>query len=217
MYQLRIWGYRHMGARQRSPLELYKGLNPMEARIYMTALRVGNGASIALKTSNKVSAGALGVAFLNAVTLGETLTQFILAWTGLETSLGAIARIAFFQRQTPVEDDGVAVRPISNPPQGGVPTARGPGSGSIRFENVWATYNLTAISAEGASDQPPYSNTGWSLRGVSLDIRLGERIAVYGQYPHWNHLCQRHRSHWLVRRGAAQELPRHLTGQAGEL
>lgn len=64
------------------------------------------GASIALKSANKASPGAVGVAFLNAVTLGETLTQFIVSWTGLETSLGAIARITLFERQTPAEEDG---------------------------------------------------------------------------------------------------------------
>lgn len=151
-------------------------LNLIVAGIVVAVL----GASVALKMSNKVSAGAVGVAFLNAVTLGETLTQFIIAWTGLETSLGAIARIALFQRQTPVEDDVTAVSPTSNPPQG-VPTARDPGGGSIRFENVWATYSSNTTSTAEASMETSVSKSGWSLRGVSLDIKPGERIAVCGQ------------------------------------
>ncbi|KAK7747380.1 hypothetical protein SLS53_001634 [Cytospora paraplurivora] len=137
------------------------------------------GASVALKTSNKVSAGAVGVAFLNAVTLGETLTQFIVAYTGLETSLGAIARIALFQLQTPVEEDNVAMSPTTETHQE-VLTARGPGGGAIRFENVWATYDSSATSTAGISMNSQASNIKWSLRGVSLDIKPGERIAVCG-------------------------------------
>ncbi|KAK3349094.1 canalicular multispecific organic anion transporter 1 [Lasiosphaeria hispida] len=143
------------------------------------------GASIALKDSSKVSAGAVGVAFLNAVTLGETLTQFIVAWTGLETSLGAIARIALFQRQTPAEEDSVTVSriPTVTPPQEVVPTARGPGGGgAIRFENVWATYyNSNAISTAEVSMKTPGPDREWSLRGISLDIKPGERIAICGR------------------------------------
>ncbi|KAK0724137.1 P-loop containing nucleoside triphosphate hydrolase protein [Lasiosphaeris hirsuta] len=125
------------------------------------------GASIGLKASGAVSAGAVGVAFLNAVTLGETLTQFIMAWTGLETSLGAIARIALFRRQTPAEEED------AGPPEA-APTARGR-DGAVRFENVWATYS------RGPGAGAPGPDGEWSLRGVSLDIRPGERIAVCGR------------------------------------
>ncbi|POS71828.1 canalicular multispecific organic anion transporter 1 [Diaporthe helianthi] len=126
------------------------------------------GASVALKISSTVSAGAMGVAFLNAVTLGETLTQLILAWTGLETSLGAIARIALLERHTPVEDSAVL--------QGGPPGGGGAsGRGAIRIENVWATY-----SADACVDNPD-PGVKWSLRGVNLDIQPGERIALCGR------------------------------------
>lgn len=125
------------------------------------------GASVALKMSKTVSAGAMGVAFLNAVTLGETLTQLIIAWTGLETSLGAIARIALLQRQTPVEDSAVL---HACPPRRGAG-----GRGAIRFENVWATYSADA------GVETPGTKPEWSLRGVSLDIQPGERIALCGK------------------------------------
>lgn len=135
------------------------------------------GACIALKTSNKVSAGVAGVAFLNAVTLGETLTQFTLAWTGLETSLGAIARIALFQRQTPTEEDMMAINPRSEPPQ----REGGLHGGSIRFENVWATYNSDAVSTSDKTTTNPGAKSEWSLWGISLDIKRGERLAVCGK------------------------------------
>lgn len=125
------------------------------------------GASVALKMSKTVSAGAMGVAFLNAVTLGETLTQLIIAWTGLETSLGAIARIALLQRQTPVEDSAVL--------HAGPPGRGAGGRGAIRFENVWATYSAHS------GVETPGTKPEWSLRGVTLDIQPGERIALCGR------------------------------------
>jgi ABC-type multidrug transport system fused ATPase/permease subunit len=145
------------------------------------------GASIALKSSGRVSPGAVGVAFLNAVTLGETLAQLIIAWTGLETSLGAIARIALFQRQTPAEEEEDSVRGVSRDPGGC--------GGAICFENVWATYNppsseipttTTAAEKEETSMTPPGLGHGgpdreWSLRGITLSINPGERIAICGR------------------------------------
>lgn len=125
------------------------------------------GASVALKMSKTVSAGAMGVAFLNAVTLGETLAQLVIAWTGLETSLGAIARIELLQRQTPVEDSAV-LHP-------GPPGRGAGGRGAIRFENVWATYGADA------GVETPGLKAEWSLRGVSLNIQPGERIALCGR------------------------------------
>lgn len=134
------------------------------------------GASIALKRSGKISPGAVGVAFLNAVTLGETLTQFIIAWTGLETSLGAIARIAMFERHTPVEEDGASASLTCD-----TPTGYSPGGSAIRFENVWATYNHTIESTTEERIKDSDSSPGWSLRGVTVDIKPGERIAVCGK------------------------------------
>ncbi|KAB5547143.1 canalicular multispecific organic anion transporter 1 [Coniochaeta sp. 2T2.1] len=122
------------------------------------------GASIALKRSHKVSLGAVGVAFLNAVTLGEVMTYFIVAWTGLETSMGAIARIALFQRQTQAEEHSASTQALT-----------GPGAGAVRFENVWATYDATTTSTSDSKD------TRWSLRGVTLNINPGERVAICGK------------------------------------
>lgn len=49
------------------------------------------------------SSGALGVSLLNIVTFSQDLTFLIRTWTDLETSLGAIARIKEFERETPSE------------------------------------------------------------------------------------------------------------------
>ncbi|CAK7208856.1 hypothetical protein SCUCBS95973_000253 [Sporothrix curviconia] len=149
------------------------------------------GTSVALKQGNlkaKISPGAVGVAFLNAVTFGETITHFITAWTGLETSLGAIARISLFQRQTPIEQDlpglGNGVRQIAP----ASPTFQNPAIGAVRFENVWATYDdaeagdvvdPSVIAGDGSAGQRPQHH--WSLRGITLDVKPGERIAICGK------------------------------------
>lgn len=123
------------------------------------------GAAVALKQSHKVSPSAIGIAFQNATTLGETLTNFIVSWTGLETSLGAIARIAHFEKEMPVETVKYRSRQ-STPPE----RQEGHGGGAVRVENVWATYQ-----------DPESESVTWSLRGISLDIKHGERVAVCGK------------------------------------
>ncbi|KAF7880654.1 uncharacterized protein EAF02_007500 [Botrytis sinoallii] len=60
---------------------------------------------VAIGLRHKTSAGGIGVAFLNLVSLGESLTQTIQSWTALETSLGAITRIEAFEQETPVEPE----------------------------------------------------------------------------------------------------------------
>ena len=147
------------------------------------------GTSVALKEGNlkaKITPGAVGVAFLNAVTFGETITQFITAWTGLETSLGAIARISLFQRQTPVE--GELPQHGENRVGQTAPAPQSPAYGTVRFENVWATYDdVDAGDVAGASmaarDANPeqQSQHHWSLQGITLDIKPGERIAICGK------------------------------------
>ncbi|KAI0433473.1 putative ATP-binding cassette transporter [Xylaria sp. FL1042] len=105
--------------------------------------------------------GAIGVAFLNLVTLGTGLTNFISSWTSLETSLGAIARIEAFERDTPAEPK------VSNPVE---ISADWPERGDLKFENLHASYT-TADSGD----------TAWGLRDISLHVKAGERIAVCGR------------------------------------
>jgi ABC-type multidrug transport system fused ATPase/permease subunit len=117
-------------------------------------------AGIAVGFKEKVGAAAVGLAFLNASTLSETLTNFIISWTSLETSLGAIARISQFERDTPPETERA--------PAGSVPD-KWPQQGRIKFDNVWATYE------EDTEDR------SWSLRGLNFEILPGERVALCGQ------------------------------------
>ncbi|KAK1969081.1 canalicular multispecific organic anion transporter 1 [Colletotrichum sublineola] len=117
-------------------------------------------AGVAIGLRDKIAAGAVGVVFLNTTTLGETLTNFIISWTSLETSLGAISRVNAFERDTPSENQ--------NQSNADVPD-QWPGSGQVKFENVWATYD----NGDSASN--------WRLSGVTLTVQPGERIAVCGR------------------------------------
>ena len=115
---------------------------------------------LAVGIRGKTSASAIGVAFLNMTTLGETLTTFIASWTSLETSLGAIARIQAFEKDTPVEPE---VRsPVQLPPSW-------PASGNVQIDNLWTSYNSNA------------RDPVWSLRGINLNVHAGEKIAICGR------------------------------------
>lgn len=125
-------------------------------------------AGVSVSLHSKIVAGAVGVAFLNATTVGGMLTSFIISWTSLETSLGAIARVAAFERETPVEKG-----PINGSGQGDdanvdVPAAW-PQRGDVHLSNVWASY--------AADTEDPK----WNLRGVTLRVEPGTRLAVCGR------------------------------------
>ena len=115
---------------------------------------------VAVGTRNSVTTSAIGVAFLSMVNLGDMLSNLIMSWTSLETSLGAIARIRSFERDTPTEKE--VVSPINVAP-------KWPGTGPLTFENVHATYN-------SAAEKPT-----WALENIFLHINSGEKIAVCGR------------------------------------
>jgi ATP-binding cassette, subfamily C (CFTR/MRP), member 1 len=92
--------------------------------------------SLALLLGHRASGGALGLAMTNLLNYSTNLSYLISAWTELETSIGAIARVRTFERTTePEEDDNLK---DSIPPQGWI------GRGDIRFENVTASYRCVS-------------------------------------------------------------------------
>lgn len=117
-------------------------------------------AGVALGIRDKTSLGAIGVAFLNLTTLGQTMTNLLTSWTSLEVSLGAIARIEAFKKLTPQETTVTysAVVPLSWPE-----------SGEIIFEDVGSSYTSVA------------TNPSWSVDGINLTIRPGEKVAICGR------------------------------------
>lgn len=90
--------------------------------------------------------------------LASLITYLVLGWTGLETSLSAIARILHFSTETPMEEDDT--RQAIHTPQDW------PSQGTISYKNLTASYN-------------PMSDP--VLRDVSLEIQSGEHIAICGR------------------------------------
>lgn len=74
-----------------------------------------------------------GLAILSLFLFGIEVTLFIEKWTAIETSLGAIARLRSFTRDTPAESDNTVVATVA-PPQ------YWPQNGHIAMSNMSATY-----------------------------------------------------------------------------
>jgi ABC-type multidrug transport system fused ATPase/permease subunit len=87
------------------------------------------GLAIALRSS--VSPGLVGLAIIQVTTLSEVMSDLIVQWTEMETSLGAVTRICRFIEETPRENytDGMTVLSNEWPP-----------NGSIAIDNVSASY-----------------------------------------------------------------------------
>jgi len=134
-----------------------------------------------------VTVGAIGVALTNATSLGQTLTNFIISWTTLETTLGAVARISLFKRNTRLEpkpDVDTPTDPPRSPPhddsEGEVVVW--PDRGTIQLTNVWASYATTDDTPNtlGDGESPGLKNGTWSLRGVSASFNAGSKVAICG-------------------------------------
>ncbi|KAI0109485.1 putative ATP-binding cassette transporter [Nemania sp. FL0031] len=133
---------------------------------------------VAVATRHQTSGGAIGVAFLNLVTLGTGLTNLISSWTSLETSLGAIARIEAFERDTPAEPE------VSSPVE---VSAHWPERGELIFENLYVSYGASASAStqtqttkDGDRDRDEGAAT-WGLEDINLHIKPGERVAICGR------------------------------------
>lgn len=88
------------------------------------------GLAIALRT--KLSAGLIGLAVVQITTLAKGMSDLVMQWTELETSLGAVSRTYKFTHETPREDDSDE-RVFLLPDEW-------PSCGSIMFQYVGATY-----------------------------------------------------------------------------
>jgi ABC-type multidrug transport system fused ATPase/permease subunit len=117
----------------------------------------------------RVALGAIGVALTNATSVGETLTNFIVSWTSLETALGAVARIVSFKRDTQLElasSDALDQVP-ENWPQ----------PGTIEFVNVWASYKTSDDAGLPGGDT---AEPVWGLKGASVTFNAGSKVAICG-------------------------------------
>ncbi|EGX92389.1 ABC multidrug transporter, putative [Cordyceps militaris CM01] len=101
---------------------------------------------------------ALGLAFLNLILLAQTLEHLILAWTSLETSIGALARLRNFMNETPQEPSDRHLQVPEN----------WPSLGHIELQNVSADY-------WDDNRRPPV------LQNLSLSIDGGQRVGLVGR------------------------------------
>lgn len=86
---------------------------------------------LAVLLPETTSGSAIGLALVNVINFNFTLSMVIMVWTQLETSLGAIARLKWFNEFTPNENKAEEKE---------VPGADWPSQGRIELENVVAAY-----------------------------------------------------------------------------
>ena len=77
------------------------------------------------------SDSAIGLALLNLISFSTTASYFLQTWVHLETSLGGLARIQSFCKDTPVEKDSINAEPLPE---------NWPSTGMIDFNCVTAKY-----------------------------------------------------------------------------
>ncbi|KAL7790898.1 P-loop containing nucleoside triphosphate hydrolase protein [Trichoderma ceciliae] len=105
----------------------------------------------------KLNPSLLGVALVNMMNLGLNLKGIILAWSQLETSLGAVTRIKTFEETTPSE---------LLPEENYAPPEEWPAQGSLEFVNLSVQYDATANPV---------------LQNISLVIHPGEKLGLVGR------------------------------------
>ncbi|KAH7350682.1 P-loop containing nucleoside triphosphate hydrolase protein [Rhexocercosporidium sp. MPI-PUGE-AT-0058] len=112
---------------------------------------------VALATSltSTTTGGRLGVSLSSIVNFNFSLGMFMMFWTQMETSLGAIARLKSFERETVSEHKEEETF---------VPGQDWPTSGSIEFRNVSASYRTTP-----------------ALRDVTFTIKGGQKVGICGR------------------------------------
>ncbi|THC98398.1 hypothetical protein EYZ11_002117 [Aspergillus tanneri] len=114
--------------------------------------------AIAVRMKGQVDAGSLGIALVNIVQFSISIKTLLSNWTQLEISIGAVARIRSFAKDT-VSADEPEHSHCDLPPIW-------PQRGHIEFQNVTARY-------EGSSNPV--------IKNLNLVIRNEEKIALCGR------------------------------------
>lgn len=93
---------------------------------------------VALATSltSTTTGGRLGVSLSSVVNFNFSLGMFMMFWTQMETSLGAIARLKSFEKETVSEHKEEETF---------IPGEKWPSSGNIEFKNVSASYGYVVL------------------------------------------------------------------------
>lgn len=115
--------------------------------------------SMAVYLTNTVSQAGFGLAMTSLLDYGAMVEALVVAWTGLETSLGAIRRIKGFVEDTPIEH---------NNPGAKDPAAAWPSQGRVVLTGVSCAY----------SDK---KDASLALRDISFTIQPGQKAIVVGR------------------------------------
>ncbi|KAK5123894.1 hypothetical protein LTR85_002090 [Meristemomyces frigidus] len=113
--------------------------------------------AMTLQGAASSTAGSVGVSLLNILSFNDNLAYLIVAWTTLETSLGAVARCKNFEASTVSED---------KPGENREPPPDWPQGGALEFRDVTAAY-----SEDGAD----------ILNGINLSVAAGEKVGICGR------------------------------------
>ncbi|KAK5996708.1 ABC transporter FGM5 [Cladobotryum mycophilum] len=111
---------------------------------------------VVLATQLGSEAGNVGAGLVTLITLGATLTTIVVAYTGLETSLGAISRLKSFGEDTEQEDPKR---------EDLVPDKSWPMSGRVQLQDMEASYD----------------GTDKVLKGLTLTVEAGQKVSICGR------------------------------------
>jgi len=113
--------------------------------------------ALAMGLRETSSAGSIGVALINVLGFNQNINVLITAWTTMETSLGAIARIKNFEAVTASEDRHEQL--VTQPP------ANWPDAGEVTVSGVSISFDRDSVA----------------LKDLSLSIPAGSKVGICGR------------------------------------
>jgi len=132
--------------------------------------------AFAVEFRNTTTQGAIGVAMISILSLNTELSELVNNWADLETSLGAIARLRSFLKDTPKEDEPGKDRIVSKD---------WPSKGLIELKNVSAAYKFVAMDSASQWISPlthhNRRNDNPVLHNLFFTVQPGQKVGVCGR------------------------------------
>ncbi|TQS32379.1 hypothetical protein Golomagni_07304, partial [Golovinomyces magnicellulatus] len=130
---------------------------------------------VILSTQLNSNSGFAGASMVSIISFGGYLGAFVLNYTMLETSLGAVNRLKTFDEKTTSEQ---------LPGEDAAPPPSWPEKGRIVIENLSASYTSDDQSTSGQDPDKSgekESSHSLALRQLSLVIEAGQKVAICGR------------------------------------